>query len=151
MTFSFRPLFQQPTVHNFRREVDRLVGDFFGPLAGELQRLGTAGGGFPSLNVWEDADVVYAEAEVPGLKAEDLDISVIGDQLTVKGRRAAVAVDGGTYHRRERNVGEFVRTISLPSEVDADKVEAVLADGVLKISLPKAEAAKPRKVTVVRS
>jgi HSP20 family protein len=150
MNFSLRPLFQQPSVHNFRREMDRLVGDFFGPLAGELQRLGT-GGGFPSLNVWEDADVVFAEAEVPGLKAEDLDISVIGNQLTVKGRRAAVAVEGGTYHRRERNVGEFVRTISLPAEVDADKVEAVLADGVLKISLPKAEAAKPRKVTVVRS
>ena len=150
MNFSLRPLFQQPTVHNFRREMDRLVGDFFGPWAGELQRSGTASG-FPSLNVWEDADVVYAEAEVPGLKAEDLDISVIGEQLTVKGRRTAPAVDGGTYHRRERSVGEFVRTISLPGEVDADKVEATLADGVLKISLPKAAAAKPRKVTVVRS
>ena len=150
MNFSLRPLFEQPSVYNFRREMDRLVGDFFGPLAGELQRLVPAAG-FPNLNVWEDGDVVFAEAEVPGLKAEDLDISVIGNQLTVKGRRAALAVDGGTYHRRERNVGEFVRTVSLPTEIDADKVEAVLADGVLKISLPKAEAAKPRKVTVVRN
>jgi HSP20 family protein len=150
MNFSLRPLFQQPTVNNFRREMDRLVGDFFAPLSGELQRF-AGGGGFPSLNIWEDADAVFAEAEVPGLKAEDLDISVIGNQLTVKGRREAVAVDGGTYHRRERNVGEFTRTVTLPSEIDADKVEATLADGVLKISLPKAEAAKPRKVTVVRN
>jgi HSP20 family protein len=151
MNFSLRPLFQQPTVNNFRREMDRLVGDFFGPLAGELQRLVPSGTGYPSLNVWEDNDVLFAEAEVPGLKAEDLDISVIGNQLTVKGRRAAAVVDGGTYHRRERNVGEFVRTVTLPVEIDSDKVEASLADGVLKITLPKAEAAKPRKVTVVRS
>jgi len=151
MNFSLRPLFQQPSVHSFRREMDRLVGDFLGPLTGELQRLVPTSGGFPSLNVWEDVDVVFAEAEVPGLKAEDLDISVLGNHLTVKGRRTATAVDGGTYHRRERNVGEFVRTVTLPVEVDADKVEASLADGVLKISMPKAEAAKPRKVTVVRS
>jgi HSP20 family protein len=151
MNFSLRPLFQQPSVHNFRREMDRLVGDFFGPWAGELQRLVPTGGGFPGLNIWEDAEVIFAEAEVPGLKAEDLDISVVGNQLTVKGRREAVAVDGGTYHRRERSVGEFVRTVTLPSEIDADKVEATLADGVLKISLPKAEAAKPRKVNVVRN
>jgi HSP20 family protein len=150
MNFSLRPLFQQPSVHNFRREMDRLVGDLIGPWAGELQRLVPASG-FPSLNVWEDGDFIFAEAEVPGLKAEDLDISVIGNQLTVKGRRAPLAVDGGTYHRRERNVGEFVRTVSLPTEIDPDKVEASLADGVLKISLPKAETAKPRKVTVVRS
>lgn len=118
----------------------------------EVQRLwpNVAGavGGFPSLNVWEEGDVVYAEAEVPGVKAEDLDLSVVGRELTVKGRRAAPAAPDATYHRRERGFGEFSRTVKLPVDVDGDKVEASLVDGVLQISLPKAASAKPRKINV---
>lgn len=148
MSFAHRVLFGRPT---FGR-VDRLMGELVGQAQSEVQRLWpnvvAAAGGYPSLNVWEEGDVVYAEAEVPGVKAEDLDLSVVGRELTVKGRRAAPTAPEATYHRRERGVGEFSRSVKLPVDVDSEKVEASLVDGVLKIALPKAETAKPRKINV---
>jgi len=100
------------------------------------------------LNVWEENDVYCVEAEVPGLKSEDLELSVVGNQFTLKGRRGTSADQATTFHRRERGHGEFVRTLGLPAEVAADQVTASLADGVLTVKLPKAEAAKPRKISV---
>lgn len=148
MSFAHRVLFGRPP---FGR-VDRLMGELMGQAQAEVQRLwpnvGAVVGGFPSLNVWEEGDAVYAEAEVPGVKAEDLDLSVVGRELTVKGVRAAPSAPEATYHRRERGVGEFSRTVKLPVDVDSEKVEASLIDGVLKIALPKAETAKPRKINV---
>ena len=86
--------------------------------------------------------------EVPGLKTDQLDLSVVGDQLSIRVERPDAAQDGMTYHRRERPVGSFTRVLQLPVEVEADKVQADLNDGVLTIRLPKAEAAKPRKIQV---
>jgi HSP20 family protein len=91
---------------------------------------------------------VFVEAEVPGLKAENLDITVVGDELTIKGDRPEQLPPEGSFHRRERGVGSFTRIVRLPSEVNADRVEAALNDGVLLLTLPKAEGAKPRKVKV---
>jgi HSP20 family protein len=132
-------------VGTLRNEVDRLFGDFFGP-AGTTAN--TSARAFPALNVWEQDDVLNVEAEVPGLKTDDLDISVIGSQLVIKGRRADFDEQGVAFHRRERGVGEFTRTIQLPVDVNADAVQAKLTDGVLLLTLPKAEAAKPRKIQV---
>lgn len=136
-------------VTQLRDEMDRLVSNFFGPATGVVQsRLGTPVRAFPTLNVWEDGETIFAEAEVPGLKSESLDISVIGSDLTIRGRRGDEPREGVAYHRQERGVGEFSRVLRLPVEVDADKVEASLTDGVLLIKLPKAESSKPRKIKV---
>lgn len=103
---------------------------------------------FPAFNLWEDTGNLYAEAEVPGLSMKDLEVYVEGNELTVKGRRQGIDEKDCTYHRRERGAGEFARAIRLPVEINPDRVEATLTDGVLKVVLPKAEAAKARKIKV---
>lgn len=130
-------------VQQWRGEMDRLFSDFFG----RTESVPGRGRGFPPLNVWEECDNLVVEAELPGVKADDLDISVVGDELTIKGRRSG-GDEGVTYHRRERTTGEFVRVLRLPVEVDANRIDAALNDGVLLITLPKSEAAKPRRVEV---
>lgn len=139
------------TVHpiqQLRDDVDRLVSNVLSnPTVAGATRLVT-GRGFPAMNVWEDRDNVYVEAEVPGLKAEQLDIAVVGEELTIKGERPEESQLESAFHRRERGVGAFTRVVRLGSEVNADRVEAALNDGVLLLTLPKAEAAKPRKIQV---
>ena len=103
---------------------------------------------FPALNIWEDGDKLVAEAEVPGLKLEDIELLAIGTELTIKGRRLEIDEPNMSLHRQERGVGEFSRTITLPVEIDSSKVEATLRDGVLTIVLPKAEPARARKIPV---
>lgn len=103
----------------------------------------------PALNVWENDEALYAELELPGVKLEDLDVTVHGRVLSVRGeRRAEVAEEGVTTHRRERPIGAFQRTVQLPADVDAEKVEARLEHGVLMLTLPKQEAARPRKIEI---
>jgi HSP20 family protein len=135
-------------VHQFREELDRLVtGAFNTPGVATAARMVT-GRSLPAINIWEEGDNFYVEAEVPGLKAENLEITVIGDELTLKGERAADERVEPTYHRRERGAGSFSRSVKLPSEVNSERVEASLNDGVLLLTLPKAETAKPRKIQV---
>jgi len=130
-----------------RDELDRQFPALWDTLSGRFPQV--SGRSFPALNVWEEGDHLYAEAEVPGFKNEDLDISVVGNELTLKGHRQDQPGEKETvFHRRERGVGTFTRLVRLPVEVDANRVEAKLHDGVLLITLPKSEAAKPRKVQV---
>ena len=104
---------------------------------------------FPLVNVYETSDDYVATAEIPGVELKDLEISVTGDALTVKGKRTP-DVDYGKVncHRRERDSGSFARTVTLPRAVATDKVEAQYVSGVLQVKLPKAEEAKPRVVAV---
>ena len=146
MSYVLRDWFRPQQVGQVRRDFDRVVDEFFGPAQAAWQRRGVAG--YPSLNIWEESDVLYAEAELPGIKQDDLELSVVGNQLTIQGRRAAAAPQTGTFHRRERAAGEFSHTVVLPYEVDAENVQASLVDGVLKLTLPKSAAAKPRKINV---
>ena len=144
MVFRYRTL--QHPMYQLRDEMDRLLGGFFGqPVngapAGECRCQ-------PTVNVWEQEDSVIVEAEIPGVKNDQVDISVIGDELSLKVQRPDVAQEGVTYHRRERPVGSFTRVLRLPAEVDAERVQAELAHGVLTVSLAKAESAKPRKIEV---
>ncbi len=105
-------------------------------------------GSFPTVCVGHDADNVHVEAELPGLGQGDVEVFVTnGNELTLKGVRRLPEAKG-TWHRRERGFGPFARTITLPFAVDADKVEARLEQGVLRVTLPKAEEAKPRRITV---
>ncbi len=104
---------------------------------------------YPALNVWEDNESLYVEAELPGMELNDLEIYVTGnDQLTVKGERKAPEVQKGTWHRQERSFGSFTRLISLPTPVEPDRVQAELKHGVLTVKLPKREEAKPRRISV---
>jgi HSP20 family protein len=132
--------------HQLRSEVDRLLTGFLGPTADGF--LPGVFRGQPAVNVWEQQDSLKVEMELPGVKSEQLDISVAGSELTIKVNRPDVDQEGVTYHRRERPVGTFSRMVPLPTDVDADHVEADLRDGVLTITLPKAESAKPRKINV---
>ena len=79
---------------------------------------------------------------------EDVEVNVVGDELSVKGQRKPAKGENLTYHRQERETGEFSRFLTLPTAVNAEKVEAVLRDGVLTITLPKAEGAKPKRIEV---
>ena len=104
---------------------------------------------FPPVNVREDADAFHVEAEVPGLTQEQVQISVTHrNQLTIQGERLADEGLKGRWHRRERGFGRFQRVLKLPVPVDADKVEAKLESGVLYLTLPKAEEARPRRISV---
>ena len=108
-----------------------------------------AAGVFPLVNVTEDKDHYFVRAELPGLKAEELNIAVAGNNLTISGERK-IPSEGDTvnYHRREREAGIFNRIIALPRDVEVDNVEAGLVDGVLTVTIPKAEEAKPKQITV---
>jgi HSP20 family protein len=101
------------------------------------------------VNVWEDDQALYVEADLPGVDPAKLDLTVTeGTHLTVQGDRPAPAVTGAAWVRQERPIGQFVREIELPALVDADKVEAKYENGVLRLTLPKHEAVKPRKIQV---
>jgi len=127
-----------------RRQMDRLFEAYRDRPAGRV-----SAGVFPSINITEDKDAYYVSAELPGVKSADLDLNVTANQLTLAGeRRITEEADDVRYHRREREAGRFSRAIALPGDVDAEGVKAKLADGVLTITVPKAEKAKPRQISV---
>jgi HSP20 family protein len=131
-----------------RMGFDRVFNDVFEGLADSVAPGALPRQALPAFNVWEDDRALHAEVEVPGVKMEDIEVLVQGDELTVKGTRQANEAEGITHHLRERRIGEFSRTLRIPFEVDTQNVEASLRDGVLTIELPKAQAAMPRKITV---
>jgi HSP20 family protein len=113
---------------------------------------GPIAGVFPLVNVTEDSHSYYCRAELPGMRADDLDIAVTGNSLSIAGERKITAQDkNANYHRREREAGKFSRMISLSDQVDTAKAEARCVDGVLTVVLPKAESAKPRQITIKTS
>lgn len=104
---------------------------------------------YPALNLTEKGDNFYVRAELPGVDPESLDVSVVEGRLQIGGERKIDAEDQNIgYHRREREGGVFRRTIALPTKVDSGKVSASLKNGVLTITLPKSEEAKPKKIAV---
>jgi HSP20 family protein len=105
-------------------------------------------GAFPLINVFNDSDDFVVVAELPGVKKEDLDIQVRGDMVRIRGKKTVSYDENASVHRRERAAGEFDRTVTLPDQIDADKVAAEHRDGVLTLRLPRAESAKPRTVTI---
>jgi HSP20 family protein len=103
----------------------------------------------PAFNVWSDEHAVFVEVDLPGIDPQKLDISVKeGNHLTIQGERPQVELPSAVWHRQERGSGTFVREITLPVLVDVDKIEAKYADGVLRLTMPKHEAAKPRKIAI---
>ena len=108
-----------------------------------------AAGVFPLVNLTEDKDNYFVRAELPGLKAEELNIAVAGNSLNISGeRKIPFEGDAVKYHRREREAGVFNRIIALPGDLEVESVEAGLVDGVLTVTIPKAEVAKPKQIAV---
>jgi len=141
-----RPTFdaQFTDFDNARRKVLRLFDAVAGDGLGDV-----AAGVFPPMNITQDDDNFYVRAEVPGIKAEELSISALRNRVSIAGKREiAREHDRVSYHRKERAEGAFNRTVTLPSEVDAERVDARYADGIVTLTLPKAEETKPRQITV---
>jgi len=104
---------------------------------------------YPPLNVYDNGEGYVVRAEVPGIDPKSLDVQVAGGTLSIRGeRKQAQDSSGNSYHRRERDFGEFSRSLTLPKKVDNSKTMASLVDGVLELHLPYAEETKPRKITV---
>jgi HSP20 family protein len=105
---------------------------------------------YPLVNVAEDKDSVYVEALAPGLEPDSLEISVQQGQLRIAGEKPSITpeVKADAYHRNERSAGRFVRALTLPADVNADEVKAQYKNGLLLITLPKAEEAKPKQISV---
>jgi HSP20 family protein len=149
----YRRLFNVPTwgLNRPFRDFDRLrrqMDALYGALPDASLPMPSAGV-FPLTNVTEDNENYYVRSELPGVKSKDLDIQVTSEGISISGERK-ITEEGNNakYHRREREAGKFSRLISLPGKVDIDKVEASMENGILKVVIRKAEAAKPRQITV---
>lgn len=127
-----------------REAMDRLFDDAF------TRPLSLSGvSALPTLDVYETDDEVVVEAALPGIKAEDVQISVTGEALTLRGEfKQEEEKTGTTYHVRERRTGSFERTVMLPTGVQTDKAKADFENGILSIVLPKAETVKPRTINI---
>ena len=129
-----------------RRELSRLTETLTGAEPGMSVRL------FPLVNVTQDADSFFVRAELPGVKPEDLTVNAVPSKLTISGKRDLPAEkEGVSYHRREREGGSFSRSISLPSAIAPNRVDASYENGILTIKLPLADEAKPRQIQIKTS
>lgn len=128
-------------LERMRRQMDRIFEDWMTPRP--------VSGVFPLINLTETKENYYIRAELPGMTASDLDIQATANSVSISGERKIPAENhNARYHRREREAGKFSRVIGLPGEINPDKVEARLEDGILTVVVPKAEASKPRQITV---
>lgn len=142
----------RPTFDTSFRDFDQLRRELlrtFEAVTGERTPAPPAAGVFPPINVTQDDDHFYVRAEIPGVAAGDLSISALRNRLSISGKREIPREhDRVSYHRKERAEGAFNRTLTLPTPVDADRIEARYAEGILSLTLPKAEEAKPRQIVV---
>ncbi len=132
---------------SLRSQIDQLFEDFFGREWG--WPLAAKGAWSPAMEVSESDTDVVVRAEVPGMEAKDIEIAIRGDVLTISGEKKEEKEEKKkSYHRIETRYGSFERTVTLPAAVDVEKVKAECKKGVLSITLPKKEGAKPRKIEV---
>jgi HSP20 family protein len=134
-------------VSRLRSEMDRLWDEYFGPGRRAFQPMEEAW--MPAVDVSETADKVTVKAEIPGMEAKDIEISMVGDTLTIKGEKKVEREEKDeNYHMVERSYGSFSRAMKLPAVVEADKVEATYKNGVLTVVLPKKEEVKPKAIEI---
>lgn len=129
---------------SMRDAVDNMFEDFFSrsPMSYE-------GYGIVNLDLYQTDENIVVKASIPGVKPDDINISVTGDVLTIRGEiKEEKEVEEGKYHLRERRQGSFCRSVTLPSLVESEKAEAEFEDGVLTLTLPKSEEVKPKMITV---
>jgi HSP20 family protein len=133
-------------LNRLRREIDRLFEDPFSLLAPSTSFFE---GWTPPVDIFEDKDKYILKAELPGMNKEDIDVTLDGTTLTISGeRKHQEEKSEGESYRAERFFGRFQRSVTLPAPVEGDKIEATYKDGVLSITLPKSEEAKPKQIQV---
>ena len=133
------------TMDQLTREMDWLRGNVFGRPGLRWMPAKV----FPAVNITENNDKYYVRAELPGIKAGDINVEITGKNLTISGERKITSEgENVRYHRRERDAGRFSRVIGLPGDIDAESVNAEMVDGILTVAISKAEASKPKKITV---
>jgi HSP20 family protein len=113
-----------------------------------LQNATTSQGPFPPINVFQQGDDILAIIELPGVDKKDLEIQAKENIIRISGRKAINYQEGASLHRRERQSGDFDRSLSLPVEIDPDRIKAEYHDGVLALFLPRAESSKPRTIKI---
>ncbi|WP_419786046.1 Hsp20/alpha crystallin family protein [Pseudodesulfovibrio sp.] len=128
------------TLYNFPSRFDRMFQEFFRSPMGDDRRFA-----YPPLNLSNDDEAIYVRAELPGVNIEDIDLTLTDKTLVLKGERNAPQ---GKYYRQERPSGVFNRVINIGVPVDRDKVTASMNEGVLTVTLPKAEEVKPRSINI---
>ena len=148
----YRRFFNVPTwrfrspldeLHRLRQQMEQLYGSTPAPYQPASAVV------FPLINLTEDKDKYYIRAELPGVKGDELDIQIKENSLAISGeRKIAAEEENARYHRREREAGTFSRMIGLPGDINPDKVDAKLENGILTVAVSKAEAAKPKQITV---
>lgn len=138
-------------MENLRREFDQAFrGGGFDRLLDPAFMPGLGVRRYPRINLREDQENLYVDALLPGVDPKALEMTVLRGTLTLSGERKEIEGEqkASTWHRRERGTGKFLRTVELPVEVDIDRVQAGYKNGLLTVTLPKAEAAKPKKIAV---
>jgi len=126
-------------------EMDRAFGRVGRPLGLRSVPRGT----FPAINIYQQDDAILLMAEVPGVEPDSLDLTVLNDSVTLKGRREEKDIpESNRFYRKERTQGAFARTVTLPEPINPDSVKAQYADGVLKVRMEKAESTKVRKIVI---
>jgi HSP20 family protein len=134
-------------VSRLQDRMNTIFEDFLGRKLEEADFF--AGAWAPPVDILEDANDMILRAELPGLKAEDVDIRIENNTLTLRGERKLESKeDSANYHRRERSYGAFSRSFSLPSTVQQEKVAAEFKDGILQVTLPKREETKPKQISI---
>ena len=130
---------------DLQKELNKVFGEFFSRSPMELGSFEWA----PAVDIIENDNEFVVKAELPGITQDDIKVSLSNDVLTIKGEKKQEKEEKGkNFHRIERSYGSFHRSFSLPSKVQADKVKAVYKNGVLEITLPKAEEVKPKEITI---
>ncbi len=143
-----RRLYEVPDFFGFRG-LNRLLDEGFANWTGGLPQNGTVPSWTPATDVSEDKESVKIQIELPGVKAEDIKLSLENQTLTIRGEKKQVAEEkSDRLHRYERTFGSFERVFALPNSVDAEKVRAAYEAGVLTVTLPKAERARQREIPV---
>ena len=126
-------------MRDLQEEMDFRLGGTFGPVRTK----------YPAINGWNSDEGILITAEIPGLEADDIDISIVGETLILSGSRNVDELpEGADYYRRERGYGEFTRTFELPFRVDVEAVDARFQNGVLQLELPRLPEEKPRKIEI---
>jgi HSP20 family protein len=137
------------SIDRFANLRDELNGLFEGPFWPNTARQAQLFNGWtPAMDLYQTTDDIVALVELPGMRKEDIEISLHDGMLTISGERKEEKAEGEKAARTERFVGKFRRSISLPTRVDSNKVNATYRDGILTVTLPKAEEAKPKQIQV---
>jgi len=144
--FADRPAFRNPWAEfeRIRQGLDELSRSYVDKGKGQARA-----NVYPALNIYEESDRLIVTAELPGVKAEDLELSVEGETLTIQGKRDSRQNEAGiSYHRREIESGSFSRAVALPVKIDTEHVGAKLSNGILTITLMKASEVTPRQIKI---